>query len=110
MKRGLIAWITIVGIALIATSKSRLKADAEALAEVIAERIVCNLTPTYRGFDAVSGVYDFDLEDQRNFKQAYDHYFAATSNRLSALTAEQRKLLCENVELTEEDVTQSIID
>ena len=110
MKRLLFASIVIVGIALIVTSKSRLERDAEALAKIIAERIICNLTPTYRGFDAVSGVYDFDREDQRKFKEAYDHYFAAASNRLSSLTAEQQKLLCENLEFPEDYDTRRIID
>ena len=101
MKRLLFAFIVVVGIALIVTSKSRLERDAEALAVVIAERNICNLSPTYRGFDAVAGVYDFDRKDQRKFKQTYDHYLVAASNRLSTLTAEQQKLLCENVEFPE---------
>ncbi len=110
MKRLLSALVVIVGFALIASPKSRLESDAEALAEVIAERIICNLTPTYRGFDAVSGVYDFDLKDQRKFKQAYDHYFAAASNRLSTLTTEEQKLLCGNVVFPEDGETRRIID
>lgn len=97
-------------MALIVTSKSHLERDAEALAELIAERIICNLTPTYRGFDALAGVYDFDREDQRKFKQAYNHYFAAASDRLSTLTTEQQKLFCENGEFPEGWETRPVID
>tara|TARA_B110000908_G_C9950293_1_gene312251 strand:+ start:92 stop:424 length:333 start_codon:yes stop_codon:yes gene_type:complete len=104
------ALIVIVGFAFIMTSKSRLERDAEALAEVISERIACNLTPTYRGFDAVSRMYDFDQDDQRQFKEAYDHYFASASNSFSSLTAEQQKLICENVQFPTDYYTRRIID
>ncbi|SMX32086.1 hypothetical protein OCA8868_00626 [Octadecabacter ascidiaceicola] len=92
------------------TSKSRLERNAKALAEVIAERVLCNLTPTYHGFDAISGMYDFDRENQRKFNEAYDHYFTAASIRLSSLTTEQQKLHCENVEFSENYDTLRIID
>ncbi|MBU2359679.1 MAG: hypothetical protein KKB02_12230 [Alphaproteobacteria bacterium] len=110
MKRFLIALTVIVGIVLMVTSKSRLERDAEALAEVISERIICNVTPIYRGFDAISGFYDFNRQDQRKFKEAYEHYYAAASIRLSALTIEQQKLLCADVELFDEHDVRRIID
>ena len=110
MKRLLTCLTVIVGIALITTSKSRLERDAKALAGVIAERILCNFEPAYSGFDGVAGMYDFDRHDQRKFKAAYEQYYAETFSRLSKLTAEQQKQLCENLDLPEDGDTRRIID
>ena len=88
------------------TSRSRLEKDAEALVEVIAERVACNMAPTHRGFDGVAGKYDFHPEGRQKFRQAYDQYSAAASNKLSTLTAEEQKQLCENLKIQDVSISK----
>ncbi|MDF3413882.1 hypothetical protein HKX54_05400 [Sulfitobacter sp. M57] len=104
------ALLTILGAAVMLVPKSRLERDAEALAEVQARRVICNLTPTFSGFDAVAGKYDFEREAQQKFKRTYIYYFSAAYDRILAQSTQQQSLLCKHLNVPEDGDRGSVID
>jgi hypothetical protein len=91
-------------------TEGRLEKDARALANVIAERKLCGLTPTYRGFDAVAGMYDFDRTDQREFSHIYESTLTIRQLELSKLKSGEIADICRTIVMPVEGDPRSIID
>ncbi len=66
------------------------------LANIIAVRQTCGLTPIFLGYDGVAGRYDFDRVDQQKFQLAFAHYFAKAESQMLEMTSEERTEMCED--------------
>ncbi|MCF2906430.1 hypothetical protein L0666_15660 [Octadecabacter sp. CECT 8868] len=101
MKKLFVSLAALLIATLVLISRSSLDKDAESLANLIAVRQTCGLTPVFLGYDGVAGQYDFDRVDQQKFQLAYDHYFAEAESRILEMTSEERTEMCEDASRSE---------
>lgn len=78
-------------------STNRLQKDANMLAHLVAEREVCNVTPIYRGFDAIAGKYDFNSNQAAQFKLEFGNYYSERQKELAALNTEGCAEVCQSL-------------